>query len=55
MARGTTLRNIRIDDERWQALGEIAADNDTDRSAMIRDWIDSLRADVMPPPARSAQ
>lgn len=38
--RGTTLRNVRIDDDRWQALGELATDEGTDRSALIRQMID---------------
>jgi hypothetical protein len=53
MPRGTTLRNIRVDDERWTFLDEYAKAHGTDRSALFREWIDSLRADVMPPPARS--
>lgn len=52
MARGTTLRNVRIDDDRWQALGEVADRIDSDRSAIIRDLIDEY---LMRPPARSAQ
>jgi len=46
MPRGTTLRNVRIDDERWHALGKIAEENETDRSAMIREWIDELRREA---------
>lgn len=38
--RGTTLRNVRIDDERWEALGVLAEAEDTDRSKLIRDMID---------------
>lgn len=40
MARGTTLRNVRIDDGRWEALGAAAAAEGTDRSKLIRDMID---------------
>ena len=40
MPRGTTLRNVRIDDERWDALGEAATAEGRDRSAVIRDMID---------------
>lgn len=40
MARGTTLRNVRIDDERWAALGDAAAAEGRDRSAVIRDLVD---------------
>lgn len=40
MARGTTLRNIRIDDGRWRLLGQAAQLEDTDRSQLIRDMID---------------
>lgn len=40
MARGTTLRSIRIDDDRWVALGEAAEAEGRDRSAVIRDMID---------------
>lgn len=43
MPRGTTLRNIRVDDERWHFLREYAEARNTDRSALFRDWIDSLR------------
>lgn len=45
--KGTTLRNIRIDDDRWDALGEAAAIEGRDRSAVIRDLIDEY---LMPPP-----
>lgn len=41
MPRGTTLRNVRIDDERWDALGEAAEAEGSDRSAVIRDMIDA--------------
>lgn len=53
MPRGTKLRNIRIDDERWEAFGEIAEQRETDRTAMIREWIDELRG-VMTPPTQPA-
>lgn len=49
MPRGTKLRNIRIDDERWEAFGEIAEQRETDRTAMIREWIDELRGVTTPP------
>lgn len=39
--RGTTLRNVRIDDERWEALGDAAEAEGRDRSAVIRDLIDA--------------
>lgn len=42
MPRGTTLRNVRIDDARWDALGEVAEEQATDRSKLIRDMIDVL-------------
>lgn len=38
--RGTTLRNVRIDDERWDWLGRAADAEGTDRSKLIRDMID---------------
>ena len=38
MARGTTLRNIRMDDEMWEALQRKAADNDMDASKAVR-WL----------------
>lgn len=44
MPRGTTLRNIRVDNDRWQAFGEKTERDGTDRSAMIRDWIDAYVA-----------
>lgn len=44
MPRGTTLRNVRIDDARWVALGEVADEEGTDRSKLIRDMIDALLA-----------
>lgn len=47
--KGTTLRNIRIDDERWDALGEVAEAEGTDRSALIRAMIDEKVA-ITPPP-----
>lgn len=40
MGRGTTLRNVRIDDERWEALGAAAGAEGRDRSAVIRELID---------------
>lgn len=40
MPRGTTLRNIRIDDDRWNALREAAEQRGTDASKVIRDMID---------------
>lgn len=40
MARGTTLRNFRCDDERWEAFLEACNDEDTDASKQIRDMID---------------
>lgn len=46
--KGTTLRNVRIDDERWTALLDIAKEHGLkDRSELIRAWIDGR---VMPPP-----
>lgn len=52
MPRGTTLRNVRIDDDRWNALGEAAQAEGRDRSAVIRDLVDEY---LMRPPDRSAQ
>jgi predicted DNA-binding ribbon-helix-helix protein len=40
MSRGTTKRNVRIDDARWAALEQIAKDEGTDRSTVLRDLID---------------
>lgn len=40
MPRGTTLRNVRLDDDRWQALGDAAEAEGKDRSKLIRDMID---------------
>ena len=40
MPRGTTLRNFRCDDERWQAFLEACKEEGTDASAQIRDMID---------------
>lgn len=54
-SRGTTHRNIRIDDERWAAFGEIAEERGTDRSAMVRAWIDELRGVTTPPAQRATQ
>lgn len=41
MPRGTTLRNVRIDDERWEALRAAAQEQGTDASKVIRDLIDA--------------
>lgn len=38
--RGTTLRNVRIDDERWQEFLEACAEEGTNASAQIRAMID---------------
>lgn len=44
--RGTTLRNVRIDEQRWEAFKEACADEGTDASKQIRDmidvWLDAL-------------
>lgn len=40
MSRGTTLRNFRCDDERWQAFLDACTEEETDASAQIRDMID---------------
>lgn len=40
MPRGTTLRNVRVDDARWNALREAAEQQGTDASKVIRDMID---------------
>ena len=42
MSRGTKMRNVRVDDARWAALGDIAERDGKDRSALIRDMIDQL-------------
>lgn len=44
MPRGTTLRNVRVDDDRWEALEKAAAAADLDRSAVIRALIDGYLA-----------
>jgi predicted transcriptional regulator len=51
MSRGTTLRNIRLDDERWNALGAIAEAEGTDRTALLRDLIDERIARQAEPAA----
>ena len=44
MPRGTTLRNVRIDDELWQAAQERAATEQLNVSEVIREllqrWVD---------------
>ncbi len=40
MARGTTLRNVRIDDELWERLRVVADARGTDRSEVIRAALD---------------
>lgn len=40
MPPGTTLRNFRCDDDRWQAFLEACGEDDTDASKQIRDMID---------------
>lgn len=40
----TPLRNVRIDDDRWAALDDIAKAEGSDRSALLRDAIDQLIA-----------
>lgn len=55
MPPGTTLRNVRIDDDRWSALRTEAVARGSDASQVIRDLIDLfLSGDVMPPPAQDA-
>lgn len=41
MARGTTLRNIRIDDETWAAVKAKAAEEGIDASTAIRRLIEA--------------
>lgn len=54
MARGTTLRNFRCDDDRWQAFLEACEAGGTDASKQIRDMIDVwLDAQGIAPPADS--
>jgi hypothetical protein len=38
--RGTTLRNFRCDDERWEDFLVACAEEGTDASKQIRDMID---------------
>lgn len=40
MARGTTLRNFRCDDPRWDAFTDACAEDGTDASKQIRELID---------------
>jgi predicted transcriptional regulator len=40
--RGTARQTIRVDELRWERLGEIAEKRGTDRSALIRDKIDQI-------------
>lgn len=40
MARGTTLRNFRCDDERWDAFLAACGEEGTDASRQLRDMID---------------
>lgn len=40
MPRGTTLRNFRCDDDRWEAFLTACAEEGTDASKRIRDMID---------------
>lgn len=35
----TALRNMRIPDEEWRALGEYAKAKRLDRTAVVREWI----------------
>lgn len=52
--RGTTLRNFRCDDERWQLFLATCKGFDTDASAQIREMIDLfLDANGVAPPADS--
>lgn len=57
-ATHTPLRNVRIDDERWEWLGRAAQAEGSDRSALIRGMIDVYLEgldDITPPPAQSEQ
>lgn len=40
MPRGTTLRNFRCDDDRWEAFLAACGEEGTDASKQIRDMID---------------
>lgn len=40
MSRGTTLRNFRCDDERWERYVAACRDAGTDASRQIREMID---------------
>lgn len=40
MARGTTLRNFRCDNRRWEAFLAACAAEGTDASKQLRDMID---------------
>lgn len=44
MPRGTTLRNVRIDGERWDAFAAAVAADSLDRSTAIRALIDGYVA-----------
>lgn len=44
VSKGTTLRNIRIDDDLWQRLAAAATDRGTDRSEVIRAAIEQALA-----------
>lgn len=52
----TPLRNIRLDDDLWLRLGEVAAEQGTDRSAIVRSlvaWF--VREPGAKPPHRPVQ
>lgn len=54
MPPGTTLRNFRCDDERWQVFLAACRKYDTDASSQIREMIDLfLDANGIAPPADS--
>lgn len=36
--RGTQHRKLRLDDELWAELGDLAEQTGTDRSAVLRQW-----------------
>lgn len=37
--RGTARQTVRIDEELWKRLGELAEARGTDRSAVLRDFV----------------
>lgn len=51
--RGTARQTFRYDDDKWKAVGDAATAAGTDRTAMIRDFLDwSMGLPTAPAPQR---